>query len=56
VPFANNGFEILGNRYSNITKFLKISKTSMVFYEIAQDIYDILHNVKCPLIATTEGY
>lgn len=56
APFANNGFEILGKRYSNITKFLKISKTSNVFYEIAQDLYDILHNVKCPLIATTEGY
>ena len=56
MPFGNSGFEIIGPRYSNITKFIKISKTTNAFYEVEDDLYDALHNVKCPLIATSNGY
>lgn len=56
IPFENSGFEILGDRYSNITKFIKIANTSYVFYEVQQDLYEQLHNIKYPLIATVEGY
>lgn len=57
LPFAVNGLELYGKRYSNIVKFIEFGDyKNNYIYEIYKDVYEELKNIPYPITATVKGY